>query len=218
MRAGEAAQKIREETQRRIKGLAEEGSLGGHDLSEVLPNHEWFTFDDALRTFINLTSKRDAAEMVNALSTEEVEALFSSEGSPHDAWLDQALVTTRGGATAAFSMGYAAFAPEHDAVPRTKEGFAALCRKLDKNLLDELLRQFSEDLSLQEYIAERTSEAVTFVTVLFSVEHRPRNHHTLVEFFDKLNGIIRLDCFIAGGRSRMLLEEEASFEAMMKEL
>lgn len=168
-------------------------------------------FGGALKSFADLRARKRADQMTTDVDFSEPDAAFGLLTDDLPGKLQDELLSS-------FAMGYTFNSPENKNVPRDKDGFVRLCRDTDKDVIRVLVAQAKTDLQLFETMQMRFDSMAMFVTWQFNSANRGVNKYAVRDWLRKVIAMATIDTFIGGYKVRDLLEQEASFETMMKEL
>lgn len=223
MQVGEAYAKVTSEVSQYIAeqtGLntgVSAGDLDMEDLSKIMevgPVFKPYLYDGATKDFIAARGKKRAQAYIDELSEAGVD--FTSREAA-DQYIDAIIDKWYSDMLTVLAMGYSFASPEYSDTARDKDGFMHLCRVVDRDLITIQVARFGVDEMLREGIGRQMATAVALTSHMFGMLGKPFNKFGLRDFFFQVWATVALNCFIAGHKVRELLEEEAAFEAMMKE-
>ena len=227
MRVGEAYEKVAKEIAEHIAQQVgsespsvnmeaiDDMSMGDlQKLTEVTGDYKPLLYDGSANDFVR-SRARKLAEAHIATCVEQGLDFTNADEIARD--MAESLPMLAKEALSFVAMGYSFAAPEFKNVERDKEGFLKLCREVDRDLIAIQVAQFANDEMLCERIQGQIELSAAFTSQLFSMLHRPITKFVYRDWITQCFATSALNCFIAGHRVRDLLEQEAMFEAMMKE-
>lgn len=225
MRVGEAFEKVTREISQTIQrdtGLDPEGinDLSLEDLRKLTEVNGALTpylYDGAVRDFITSRAKKRAQAMIDDAIAKGLEFTPEEIVRTVDVMTDDLVDQWHQDMLQMFALAYSFADPAFADVEHDKDGFVQLCREVDRDLISIQVAQFASDTLLRDIIGQRIVLAANFTSQMFAQIGKPQTKFGLRDWFFQVWATVALNCFVAGHLVRKLLEEEAAFEAMMKE-